>query len=153
MKHKLRCYLAGSVAHLTWDEAMRWRRAFAGRLRRAGFEPLIPCEAEKVARNNGPMVAADSTAPGCSNQEIFARDLNMLWDADVVVANLRGAERASLGTAWELGWAYSNGVPIIAVVQPGDLHWHAFIIQSCTIVPTLDAAMRELKVLQKERSR
>lgn len=150
MVHKPRIYLGGPVAGLTWDEAIGWRRKFAAKLRRHGFEPLLPCEEERAARNMGPLPAADNTAPGCSNEEVFYRDLHMLGASSAVIANLREAQRPSLGTMWEIGYAFAAGIPVIVTVQPSSCHWHAFIEQSCTIVPTLDMALRTLKVLQKE---
>lgn len=149
---KLKCYLAGPVAGLTWAEAIGWRRKFAAQLRRNGFEPLVPCEAEKAAEDMGPLPAADNEAPGCSNFEVFRRDVRLLEEADVLVVNLRGAKERSIGTAWEIGWAWAQSLPIIAVVQPGDVNWHCFVEQSCTIVPTLGMALRMLKIWKWEET-
>ncbi len=45
---------------------------------------------------------------------IFTENLAALSEADVVVAIIDGAD-ADSGTAWEMGYAYAQGIPVIAL--------------------------------------
>lgn len=55
------------------------------------------------------------TARACSaQQEIFRRHVKALGEVDAVVAVVDGAD-ADSGTAWEMGYAYARGIPVIAL--------------------------------------
>ncbi|ACL18042.1 nucleoside 2-deoxyribosyltransferase [Methanosphaerula palustris] len=45
---------------------------------------------------------------------IFSENLNVLRDSDLVVAVIDGADTDS-GTAWEVGYAYACGIPVVAL--------------------------------------
>jgi nucleoside 2-deoxyribosyltransferase/predicted secreted protein len=45
---------------------------------------------------------------------IFSENLNVLRDSDLVVAVIDGAD-ADSGTAWEVGYAYACGIPVVAL--------------------------------------
>ncbi|MEN6611442.1 MAG: nucleoside 2-deoxyribosyltransferase [Methanoregulaceae archaeon] len=49
-----------------------------------------------------------------ANRELFEKDLAALRAADLVVAVIDGAD-ADSGTAWEMGYAFSLGKPVIAI--------------------------------------
>jgi nucleoside 2-deoxyribosyltransferase len=78
-----------------------------------------------------------------NGEEIFGADLRALERADVIVANLDGAD-VDAGTAWEIGYAVARGKSIIGirtdrrVLEP----WSAvnlMIEKSAFIVNSLDA--------------
>ena len=56
--------------------------------------------------------------------------------------NFLGADRVSVGTCIEVGWADAARRPMVAVMEPGNMHDHA-IVRSCVpfIVATLDEAV------------
>ena len=49
-----------------------------------------------------------------AHQEIFSRNIQKLGTADMVVAVIDGPD-ADSGTAWEMGYAYSHQIPVIAI--------------------------------------
>jgi nucleoside 2-deoxyribosyltransferase/predicted secreted protein len=51
---------------------------------------------------------------GRMNSVIFEKNLAALREADLVVAVIEGAD-ADSGTAWEIGYAYARGIPVIAL--------------------------------------
>jgi nucleoside 2-deoxyribosyltransferase len=96
-----RVYLAGPLftnAERTWNE---W---LAGALRKRGFSVILP-QAE-VSRHISPA--------GIDFAAIFAMCLEGVRSANVIVAVFDGVEVDS-GTAFECGYAYSRGIPIIGV--------------------------------------
>jgi nucleoside 2-deoxyribosyltransferase len=65
---------------------------------------------------------------------------------DIILANFLGADRGSLGTAWEMGFGYALGKQIISVIALDDPNDHAFIRRrSHLFVPTLEEAVEYLK--------
>ncbi len=63
-----------------------------------------------------PQECGDSSAERSSDHTagIFTENLAALSEADVVVAIIDGAD-ADSGTAWEMGYAYAQGIPVIAL--------------------------------------
>jgi nucleoside 2-deoxyribosyltransferase/predicted secreted protein len=63
-----------------------------------------------------PQECGDSSAARSSDHTagIFTENLAALSEADVVVAIIDGAD-ADSGTAWEMGYAYAQGIPVIAL--------------------------------------
>jgi len=96
-----RLYLAGPLftgAERDWNERL------AGGLRKEGFEVILP---QEEASKHISSASIDFAG-------IFATCLEGIRSANVVVAVLDGADVDS-GTAFECGYAYSKGVPIIGV--------------------------------------
>ena len=63
-----------------------------------------------------PQECGDSSAERSDDHTtaIFTENLAALSEADVVVAIIDGAD-ADSGTAWEMGYAYAQGVPVVAL--------------------------------------
>jgi nucleoside 2-deoxyribosyltransferase/predicted secreted protein len=98
---RYRVYLAAPL----FSEAERaYNRSVAALLREHLFAVHLPQE------------CGDSSAERSSDHtsEIFAENLAALAAADVVVAIIDGADTDS-GTAWEMGYAYAQGIPVIAL--------------------------------------
>ena len=67
------------------------------------------------------------------------------WDSmrcDVMLVNVIGAERISVGTCIELGWADAARVPIVLAMDEGNVHDH-LIVRGVAgyVVTTLDEAI------------
>jgi nucleoside 2-deoxyribosyltransferase len=62
--------------------------------------------------------------------------------SNLVLMNLLGADRVSVGTMIEVGWADAARNPIIVAMEPGNVHEHP-MVSDCAgyIVPTLDEAI------------
>lgn len=89
-----RIYLAGplfTAAEQKWNGDLTWA------LQKLGHSVFLPQAWEP--RNE-------------SAREVFLRDTDEIATSDFVVANVDGPDVDS-GTAWELGYAYSLGIPII----------------------------------------
>ena len=75
-----------------------WNLELATALRAAGHEVFLPQEQEK-----------GKTAAG-----VFAHDVGGIDRAEAIVAIMDGPDSDS-GTAWEVGYAYGTGKPVVAV--------------------------------------
>lgn len=148
---KCRVYLAGAVSGLSYKEAITWRRKVARRLKRHDIDALLPLTREKALRKEkciDPRGYPD--VPGCHPAEVFTADVDMLERSDWLLVNLLGAKTVSIGTVWEIGWAYAHGVSVVLAMEDGNPHDHQFIAQSARVFPTLDEAIQQI-VLEEQR--
>ena len=99
----MRIYQAGPL----FTEAERdWHLKLKARLLTAGFEVVWP--GELVGPEKAESWGADASA------RIMQRDLEGLVGCDVVAALLDGPQ-VDDGTAFEIGFAYAKGIPVIGV--------------------------------------
>jgi len=147
-------YLAGPITGLTYQAARHgWREEFAGTvgkyvpswhhawcyspMRAKEFLSAVQCldgDADVLNAIGNPF----ATARG-----IVTRDHNDVKNCDGMVACFLGAERASIGTAIEFGFAFAYKKPVVMVVEPGNIHNHVMLRDIAGyVVPTLDDAAR-----------
>lgn len=142
-------YLAGPIKGLTFSGATAWRRIAADLLEAEGIRSIDPVERE--LRNHQGIL--DCAADGLmSNQRaIVVKDRDHIRRADAMLVNLDGAERVSIGTMIEFGWADAKRIPVVTVMQSGNPHDHAFVRElSGWVVPTIEAGVSVLAALFSE---
>ena len=136
-------YLAGPITGLSFAGANDWRTEVQRRLKPpvVGLSPLrckqylssVQSRLESLGYHGHPL----STPQG-----ITARDRFDCQRADVVLFNFLGAERVSVGTCIEIGWADAARRPMVAVMESGNLHDHAIVRAAVPfIVGSLDEAV------------
>ncbi len=81
-----------------------WNAWLAGALRKQGFDVILP--QDEASKHISPA--------GMDFAAIFSTCLEGIRSADIVVAILDGVDVDS-GTAFECGYAYSKGIPIVGV--------------------------------------
>jgi len=142
-------YLAGPITGLTLQDASAWREDenLINSLAKHGYEVLTALrDKEHLHAYDGKVLPARYSDEE-EESEVFL-DLNDINDSRVVLANMHGASRVSVGTAWEMGYAYAKGIPVIAVVDAGSVYDHLFVNQTAyRVVPSLFEAVYELAIL------
>jgi nucleoside 2-deoxyribosyltransferase len=125
-------YLAGPITGLTYGEAEDgWRTDAALYLTALGVSPLSPLRGTQYLRDIGKLEKQYlNGSPLSSPQGIVRRDFNDVKNCDAILANFLDANRASVGTCWEMGAAYALQKPVVAVLAPKSIHDHAFITQT-----------------------
>jgi nucleoside 2-deoxyribosyltransferase len=123
-------YLAGPISGLTYGGAENWRIQFSAAVdqRIACFSPL---RSKDFLTQHGVIEGSYPYNPLSTDQGITARDRNDCTTADLVLFNLLGADRISVGTMIELGWADANRIPAVLVMEPnGNPHDHPMVRQT-----------------------
>lgn len=125
-------YLAGPITGLSYAEArLGWREYFPTLITDERIKCYSPMRGKDVLKDATTLhraSAAYETSPITSANGITNRDRNDVFTADLMVANFLGAEKGSLGTAVEFGWANAWGVPIITVIEKeGNPHDHMML--------------------------
>lgn len=154
-----RVYLCGPISGLTADGAREWRGAaehllkhkfdteLYGRRMAVGDRPvtvLSPMRFKsKLPAGALPPEGFNDLGPLYTNRGIFGRDRNDVRTSDVILAYFAGAERVSIGSVMELGWADAWNIPVVAVLDP--LHDHVFVKQVATaLCKDLDEAVESV---------
>lgn len=121
-------YLCGPISGLDYKGAVSWREEFGKHLS-PGIQTLSPMRGkgyltnEKYLAERGYDKHVMSSAKG-----ITVRDRFDTMRADIIVANFLGAERVSIGSMIELGWADSLRIPIVAIMEKeGNAHDHGMV--------------------------
>lgn len=145
-------YLAGPISGLDYAGAVDWREATIRSLAAAGIRGLSPMRAKEYLSGMKDLdkncVEYGKINVLSSPRGIMARDYFDVTHCDLVLINFRGADRISMGTVMEVAWAYMKRVPVIAVMEAGNVHEHAMITQAIDYrVDTLDEAVALAKAI------
>jgi nucleoside 2-deoxyribosyltransferase/predicted secreted protein len=132
---RYRVYLAAPL----FSEAERtYNATLAALLEKNLFEVYLPQEA-----------GDDSDTRGDAEQRLlFQKNLQALFESDIVVSITEGAD-ADSGTAWEMGYAFAQKRPVIALrtdFRRVGHHEHVNLMleQSSTVVSTVDQLLSTL---------
>jgi len=123
-----RVYLAGPITGLTFGGCTDWREYAQKELAAAGIAGVSPMRAKDYLQSEAIVGDCYENTVLSSSKAIITRDR---WDTttvDLVLVNLLGAERVSIGTMIELGWADAARNPVITVIeQEGNIHDHSMM--------------------------
>lgn len=141
-------YLAGPITGCTYDGCTSWREFAFRELYNEGIVGLDPMRAKDYLANEK-CVGDDYDTPLSCSRGIMTRDH---WDCircDVVLVNLLGATKVSIGTVMEIAWAFECKIPVVLCIEPeGNVHDHAMIREATGFrVNTLDAGLEIVKAI------
>lgn len=117
-------YLAGPISGLTYGEGQEWRSYFSG-----AIDPRIkaysPLRGKQYLAKYGALEEGqyDQVSPLSTDKGITARDRADCMGADLVVFNMLGAQRVSIGTMVEMGWCdAARRLAILIMEKEGNIH-------------------------------
>lgn len=140
-------YLAGPIAGHTHDTATAWRDDAAHRLS-PDIICLSPMRFKDYLRGELKIVTTPYMHPLSTDAAVVARDRFDVGRCNLVLANFLPAERASIGSCVEFGWADAFRKPVVAVVEPGSVHDHPMLRQIAGwTVPTLEEAYEIVRAI------
>lgn len=159
-------YLSGPITGLTYEEArFGWRSEFALHLHSLGkwgqaIRVLSPMRHEgHLAELKGPIEKAYPENLFSSPKMIVAKDFLDVKASDIVIANLWGSTKVSVGTMVELGYAKALGKTIIVIMEdeivdhdyPKNPHRHPFVTELAdAIAPSVQRAAEIVSSLLSE---
>jgi nucleoside 2-deoxyribosyltransferase len=153
-------YLIGPITGLTAGEAQDWRTDpwFTTALRALGWKPLSPFDGlgfypEQKYDKDAVLDSwfEDEHLGKNAAAKAVWKDLFFIDSAKVAIANLSGAERASIGSVSEITYCFSTQTPVITVLDKEGVHDHPFVCELSTfVVPTLEDAVDQLRLLTKQ---
>lgn len=136
-------YLAGPITGLSYDGAVDWREHAIKTLADSGIMGLSPMRGKQYLA--GKEYVADSYAEFTMStpKAIVTRDRFDSTRCDVLLVNLLGSKKVSIGTVMEIAWADAARIPIVVVMEKGNIHEHSMLVQvSGYVVETLEEAIQ-----------
>lgn len=135
-----RVYLAGGITGNSYEEATEWRRQVADVVERHNGVVLDPMRGKDELKGVSSIaIAYPNNDPTKNSRTVFSRDLADVEQCDIFFVNFYTVK--SVGTPFELGYAYALGKHIISIA-PEPLAQHPFIRESADLVFTdFDAAL------------
>lgn len=129
-----RIYLSGPICGLTFAECTEWRGLVKHRLE--DFAEILDPMRDVTADTFDTVITTDggsqSTADPVMNTDrgIITRDYFDTVTSTLLIVNLLGAKKASIGTVAEIAWAYQARIPIIVIMEDtGNVHEHPFVTE------------------------
>jgi nucleoside 2-deoxyribosyltransferase len=140
------CYLAGPITGLDYAGATDWRFYAIEKLRKHGIRGLSPMRAKHYLAHlksiSGTGEEYADLGVLSTQKSVTTRDRYDTRTSDLVLMNLLGAKRVSIGTMIEAGWADAFRVPIVLVIESENVHQHMMLREIAGFtVPTLDEAL------------
>lgn len=141
-------YVAGPIAGCTWEETVEWRDGIAAALPECHI--LTPMRGKEFLHtlSEMPMTSADVVPSTMNNIEKVVSSQHAIvvrdhWDVercDVLFVNLLPSlaiDKASIGTCFELAWAWKYQKPAIVIMNEGNPNDHPFVREAAyAVVPT-----------------
>jgi nucleoside 2-deoxyribosyltransferase len=142
-------YLAGPITGLSYDDCVDWRQKAVDYLREFDIIGLSPLRGKEYLKHEtnvsdnydhseSALIAAMSGQRG-----IYYRDKFDCHRAGIVLVNMLGAKRVSIGTVMEIAWAAGNNIPVVLIMEnEGNVHEHSMLREACAFrVDNLDDAL------------
>lgn len=142
MKQQFKIYLSGPISHLSYEEADKWTKEAEYLLsqrskdRIIGYRPLryknFSLSGERYDTNKI-LLPTDTNPfqnPLSNDRAIFSRDKYDVLSSDIILVNLLGAKKVSIGTMYEMAWAHQQQIPIVCIMEENNIHDHPFVRES-----------------------
>jgi nucleoside 2-deoxyribosyltransferase len=143
-------YLCGPITGTTYEESVEgWRARSITYFNNHGVEALSPMRGKFYLKGLAAMPDEYKAEALSSSKGIVGRDRNDVRTCDVMLANLIGAPRVSIGSMVEYGWADAYRKPIVTILGADDpWHNHSFIRELSTyITDDLEDALDKVAIL------
>jgi len=127
-------YLAHPITGLAYDDVMTYFNTLEHQLRLLGYMVLSPMRGKSYLRTEKELKPTGYQIPASTDHAIIERDSWMVSLANIVLVDLTGAEKVSIGCMMELAWAYRQHKHTIVVMPEDNPHRHAFVLEAADIV-------------------
>lgn len=144
-------YLAGPITGLTFGECTDWRVEATASLAQEGIHGASPMRGKAFLAPFGKLSGTGEEYAHvnvlASQRAITTRDRFDATRCSVLLVNLLGATRVSIGTMFEIAWADLKRIPIVcAIEESGNCHEHMMLREMIGFrVTTLDEALAVTK--------
>ena len=142
-------YLAGPITGLDFGTSVGWR-TYAKAALQPDIEGFSPLRCKEYLAERGALLASgyDDTVLS-SARGIMTRDHHDCMTCDLILVNLLGAERVSIGTVMEIAWGHAYRKPlVVAMEKTGNVHDHAMITEAIGFrVETMDQALVTVRAI------
>lgn len=151
-------YLAGPITGLTFNGAQDWRTEARNTLAQYNIFGASPLRGKEYLRALVKPISGtgeEYAHLGCMStpRGVMTRDRYDATTCDVLLVNLLGSTKVSIGTVMEIAMADVKRIPIVCVMEEtGNPHEHMMIAEAIGFrVTTLDEALHVVVKILSER--
>jgi len=131
----MKIYTAHPISGDSFENVVEYYEGLKEILIQIGFDVLCPMTGKSYLRTEIKFKEHGyENRPVSTNHAIVERDRWMVGQSDIVLIDLTGAERVSIGCMFELAWAMNMNKHTIVVMEKENIHRHAFVIDSADII-------------------
>lgn len=147
----MKVYLAGPITGLDYKGCTDWREEAIAKL--SPVKGMSPMRGKDYLANLAemPHKSDELAAIGhvmSTSRGIMTRDRYDCTKCDVLLVNFLGAKKVSIGTVMEVAWADANRIPIVCIMEPGNIHEHGMVDEAIGFrVGSLDEAIRITRII------
>ncbi len=124
----MKVYLCGPMTGETYEHATSWRNDVKFKLGCSCIKTINPLRGKAFLEVAGVLGNTNGQSPLESAEGIVTRDYWDVSHCDILLVNFLGAKIVSIGSCFEIAWAYRRKIPIIIVMEKsGNVHEHCFI--------------------------
>lgn len=130
-------YLAGPITSQSYKGANEWREELKERIEDSnpGVKCLSPMRGKYYLESCQSIAATGVEKLGIlsGGKAVTARDYSDVTHSDIIIVNLLGAKKVSIGTMFEVAWAWQNHIPVVLVIEPEEknVHTHSMLLEMC----------------------
>jgi nucleoside 2-deoxyribosyltransferase len=126
-------YLAGPITGTSYGECTDWRAFVQANIdqRIAALSPMR--HKEYLSSEKEVADSYEKHIMSCT-RGIMGRDYYDSTRANIVLVNLLGATKVSIGTVMEIGFAYTKRIPIVLVIDRDNIHRHAMVMEAADFI-------------------
>ena len=134
-------YCAGAITGISYAGSTDWREYVSKQL-----PPFItavsPMRGKKYLSKEVSVKASYEDIPLSSQKGIMTRDRMDVMRCDMILVNLLGTEKVSIGSVMEVAWADAFRKPVILIMEKDNLHSHPMLREAAGfVVSDLDEAI------------
>lgn len=122
----MKIYLAGPISGLSYSASEQWRDEFK-RLVPSSIACYSPLRSKRFLERESTIEQSYEASPLTTDRGIMTRDHLDCSTADLIVCNLLGVWRVSVGTVMECAWAFAYRKPLVLIMESGSVHDHPMI--------------------------
>jgi hypothetical protein len=146
-------YLAGPITGCDYNGCTDWRESVKQELSKSAIKGVSPMRGKEYLKSIGTISGTGEEyahlGPISLPRGVMTRDR---WDAtrcNVLLVNLLGASRVSIGTVMEIAWADLARIPIVCVIEDdGNPHEHMMVQEAIGYrVNNMDQAVHIIKAM------
>lgn len=141
-------YLAGPITGLSFGTCTSWRDDVSRELKTAGIVCFSPLRFKQYLNNGQTIENSYLTHTLSMGKSINERDHFDCKTCDLILVNLIGTTKVSIGTVMEIAWGFAYRKPVVVALEKGSVHDHAMLVESSSfIVPSLAEAVKVTKAI------
>ena len=130
----MKVYTAGSISGKTLPQVLEYFSNLQKELESYGYGVLNPMSGKAEIRVNEKYLPPRGlSSPTSTDRAIIGRDRWMVGQSDIVYVNLESSDIVSIGTMFEMAWAYELRKHIVTVIPQKNIHEHAFPLMATDI--------------------